>query len=86
MPVDRQRALDQVTERAVQAVPGAQVLRDEQLRRALASRDIIGQAKGILMERFAIDAESAPNLLKRLSQADNTPLAEIALLVLTRGR
>jgi hypothetical protein len=28
--------------------------REQQFRRALASRDVIGQAKGMLMERFNI--------------------------------
>lgn len=52
--------------------------RDDQFRNALASRDIIGQAKGMIMERFNIDAEQAFNLLKRLSQISNSPLAEVA--------
>lgn len=50
----------------------------EQLRRALETRDIIGQAKGMLMERFDIDAPAAFDLLVRLSQSSNTPVAEIA--------
>lgn len=54
------------------------VRRDEQFRSALATRDIIGQAKGMLMERFGIDAVQAFELLKRLSQTSNTPLAEVA--------
>ncbi|WP_046317682.1 GAF and ANTAR domain-containing protein [Mycobacterium sp. UM_Kg1] len=54
------------------------VRRDEQFRSALASRDVIGQAKGMLMERFSIDAVQAFELLKRLSQSSNTPLAEVA--------
>lgn len=40
------------------------VLRDEQFRSALASRDIIGQAKGIVMERFDVDAAHAFELLR----------------------
>jgi GAF domain-containing protein len=52
--------------------------RDEQFRSALASRDIIGQAKGILMERFNHDAVAAFNLLTRLSQQTNTKLADLA--------
>lgn len=52
--------------------------RDEQFRAALASRDIIGQAKGMIMERFNIDAEQAFELLKRLSQGSNTPVVEVA--------
>lgn len=54
------------------------VRRDEQFKSALASRDIIGQAKGMIMERFKIDAGHAFGLLKRLSQSSNTPVAEIA--------
>lgn len=50
----------------------------EQLQRALATRDIIGQAKGMLMERFDVDAAHAFELLVRLSQTSNTPVAEIA--------
>lgn len=52
--------------------------RDEQFRSALATRDIIGQAKGMLMERFKIDAVQAFEVLKRLSQNSNTPLVDIA--------
>jgi hypothetical protein len=52
--------------------------RDEQFRSALASRDIIGQAKGILMERFNLDAMAAFNLLIRFSQQTNTKLAHLA--------
>ncbi len=54
------------------------VRRDEQFRSALASRDIIGQAKGMVMERFKIDALQAFELLKRLSQRSNTALVAVA--------
>ncbi|OBG38451.1 GAF and ANTAR domain-containing protein [Mycobacterium sp. E3198] len=52
--------------------------RDKQFRSALVSRDIIGQAKGMVMERFGIDAVEAFELLKKLSQQSNTPVAELA--------
>lgn len=52
--------------------------RDEQFNSALASRDFIGQAKGLVMERFRIDAVAAFEVLKRLSNESNTPVAEIA--------
>jgi GAF domain-containing protein len=52
--------------------------REEQFRSALGSRDIIGQAKGMLMERFKIDAVQAFELLKRLSQGSNKPLVAVA--------
>ncbi|WP_373280758.1 GAF and ANTAR domain-containing protein [Mycobacterium celatum] len=54
------------------------VRRDEQFRSALASRDLIGQAKGMIMERFNIDSVQAFELLKRLSQSSNTPLVAVA--------
>jgi ANTAR domain-containing protein/GAF domain-containing protein len=52
--------------------------RDEQFRSALASRDIIGQAKGMLMERFNLDAVAAFNLLTRLSQQTNAKVVDLA--------
>lgn len=58
--------------------------RGEQFRSALASRDIIGQAKGILKERYNITALAAFNLLVRLSQDRNTPVAEIARLLVDK--
>ncbi|SEH67461.1 GAF domain-containing protein [Mycolicibacterium rutilum] len=50
----------------------------DQFRTALASRDIIGQAKGMIMERFNVDAHAAFQLLIRLSQERNTPLHLVA--------
>jgi hypothetical protein len=52
--------------------------RDQQFRIALASRDIIGQAKGRLMERFDVDAAEAFERLKQMSQDANTPIAQVA--------
>jgi ANTAR domain/GAF domain len=52
--------------------------RGDQFRSALASRDIIGQAKGMLMERFDIGAVQAFDLLRRLSQDANERLVDIA--------
>ena len=60
------------------AIAWGMIRRDEQFRSALASRDDIGQAKGMLMERFDIDAVRAFELLKRLSQENNVPLHQIA--------
>ncbi|MCV7420527.1 GAF and ANTAR domain-containing protein [Mycobacterium yunnanensis] len=54
------------------------VSRERQFRSALANRDAIGQAKGMLMERFGIDAFAAFELLKRLSQDTNTKLSVVA--------
>ena len=45
---------------------------------AVESRDLIGQAKGILMERYKIDAARAFDLLILSSQNNNTKLRDIA--------
>ncbi|OBG24602.1 ANTAR domain-containing protein [Mycobacterium sp. 852002-51057_SCH5723018] len=52
--------------------------REHQFTSALTSRDVIGQAKGIIMERFHVDAVRAFELLTRLSQDRNTPVRQIA--------
>jgi AmiR/NasT family two-component response regulator len=59
------------------------VRRDQQFRAALVSRDIIGQAKGKMMERFNIDADEAFNMLKLVSQHSNTPVAQVAQRVVS---
>lgn len=49
-----------------------------QLHEALSSRDVISQAKGILMERLRITPEDAFDTLRRSSQRLNLKLREIA--------
>ncbi len=56
-----------------------------QFRSALASRDVIGQAKGMIMERFDVDAVRAFELLIKISQDSNTRLADIAEELVSRG-
>ncbi len=48
------------------------------LQRAVDSRDLIGQAKGIVMERFKIDDEAAFQMLVRTSQDTNIKLTAVA--------
>ena len=58
----------------------------EQLKSAVSTRDRIGQAKGIIMERYNIDEIQAFEMLRRLSQDSNTRLADVAQRVIdTRG-
>lgn len=59
-------------------------LRQAQLRDALETRDVIGQAKGILMTRRGITAEEAFELLRRTSQDLNVKLAELAHTLASR--
>lgn len=54
----------------------------EQLQSALTTRDRIGQAKGIIMERYGVDDVAAFDMLKRLSQDSNVRLADIAQRVI----
>jgi GAF domain-containing protein len=56
----------------------AEAQRTNQMHEALGNRDVIGQAKGILMERHGIAADAAFGVLSRVSQAENMKLAEIA--------
>lgn len=56
-----------------------------QFRSALATRDMIGQAKGMIMERFNVDAVRAFELLVELSQSLNTRVAEVAAEIVARG-
>jgi transcriptional regulator with GAF, ATPase, and Fis domain len=53
-------------------------IRERQFRAALATRDVIGQAKGMIMERFAVDADRAFAMLTTISQQTNTPVRDVA--------
>ncbi|MGH3499550.1 MAG: GAF and ANTAR domain-containing protein [Nocardioidaceae bacterium] len=56
----------------------AAAYRHEHLARAVATRDVIGQAKGILMERQTLTGEQAFALLVAASQRANIKLHDIA--------
>ncbi|AEF42772.1 GAF and ANTAR domain-containing protein [Hoyosella subflava] len=57
-----------------------------QLLEALDNRDVIGMAKGILMERFKIDDERAFSLLVNLSQRSQEKLRTVASNVVAEAR
>ena len=63
----------------------AEAHRADQMRQALSSRDIIGQAKGILMERHRITADEAFRLLSKHSQQVNRKLADVARALAETG-
>jgi hypothetical protein len=52
--------------------------RANHLTTALDSRDVIGQAKGILMSRHAIDEDQAFRMLVSSSQETNIKLVEVS--------
>jgi GAF domain-containing protein len=61
---------------AAVAVAGAQKLQHVTV--ALGRRDVIGQAKGILMERFHITADQAFAMIAQVSQETNRKLHDVA--------
>ncbi|APX34582.1 histidine kinase [Brachybacterium sp. P6-10-X1] len=67
------------------AVAFADSRRNAQLEEAIASRDAIGQAKGILMERYKITPQQAFFLLTEASNRTNTQLAKVADHLVTSG-
>ncbi|OBG96407.1 histidine kinase [Mycobacterium sp. E3251] len=54
----------------------------QQMQSALSTRDRIGQAKGIIMERYGVDELRAFDLLRRLSQESQVKLIDIAQRVI----
>jgi GAF domain-containing protein len=66
------------------ALAGAR--QQDQLRRALDTRDLIGQAKGMLMERYRISADQAFAVLVRVSQAGNRKLVQICEELVDTGQ
>ena len=68
---------------AAVAMVGAQD--HKHLRAAINSRDIIGQAKGILMERYKVGADEAFRLLVLASQTTNTKLLDVADYLTSTG-
>lgn len=63
---------------ALAAVGLAASRRELNLQTALESRDVVGQAKGILMERFKIDSQNAFNVLVAVSQHTHRKLRDVA--------
>ena len=60
------------------AVALAQARAMTQLHTAALHRTVIGQAQGILMERYQLDAQAAFAVLRRISQANNVKLHRVA--------
>ncbi len=67
------------------AVALSDAQRTEKLRRAMHNRDVIGQAKGILMERHKLTADQAFAVLSKNSQRHNRPVIAIALQLTEAG-
>lgn len=55
------------------------------LRQGMEGRTVIGQAQGILMERFKVPSSRAFEMLSRVSQDTNTRLREVAAMLVDTG-
>jgi GAF domain-containing protein len=87
--IDRARAMILASLAGI-ALSTAHLLEDEgrrieNLHSALGSREIIGQAQGILMERERIAADQAFDVLRRASQHLNVKLREVAQNLVDTG-
>lgn len=69
---------------AAAALQAAQT--EEQLESAVASRTLIGQAQGVIMERYGLSAPNAFSVLSRISQDSNTKLADVAQQIVATRR
>lgn len=66
-------------------VEGLHAAQIEHLHSALATRDVIGQAKGVIMATIHCSAEEAFRLLVSQSQHENRKLVDIARAVVGRA-
>jgi GAF domain-containing protein len=57
----------------------------DQLREAIKSREVIGEAKGILMAEESVSEDEAFEMLKRVSQNQNVKLREIAQRIVDKA-
>ena len=58
----------------------------DHLKQALATRDVIGQAKGVLMATLGCTADEAFALLVKQSQHEHRKLAEVAAEIAARAQ
>jgi hypothetical protein len=70
---------------AAASVVLAQVCTEQELRRAIHSRGVIGQAQGMLMQRYGVTGEQAFVVLRRYSQLRRTALVVLAEQFTTTG-
>jgi len=64
----------------VESIAG-RAIREGQLEKALETRDLIGQAKGILMERERVTGDQAFEMLRSSSQHMNLKLRDVAAML-----
>jgi len=77
--------LDGLIVAAHTAVALASTLEEEQLRRALDTRRMIGEATGILRERYGLNTDQAFGVLRRISSQHNIKLHQVAQRLVDTG-
>jgi hypothetical protein len=70
---------------ALAAITLAEAQRADHPREAITSRDLIGQAKGIIMERYKVSDQAAFAALVRTSQTLNMKLTSLARHLVETG-
>jgi hypothetical protein len=85
---DRPGAFDEAAELLTGVLTGfvAAELERHTLHDAIATRQLIGQAVGILVERHRMTTEAAFSVLARRSQETNVPLSSIARVLVETGQ
>jgi len=68
------------------SVAVATARREETMALAVDARKLVGQAMGILMERYNLDGDRAFQVLKRYSQQTNTKLRDVAQQLIDERR
>jgi GAF domain-containing protein len=68
------------------SVAVANARRQQHLAQAVDARKLIGEAMGILMERFDLDGDRAFEVLRRYSQDTNTKLRDVAACLIETRR
>lgn len=82
---DHEDQLDGLVAAAHASVALSATVRHDQMHTALTSRQLIGEATGILRERFALTSDQAFAVLKRLSSQQNIKLFAVAQHVVETG-
>jgi len=82
---DQEDLLDGLVLAAHAAVALAHTLEQDQLRHALDTRRVIGEATGMLRERFGLSTDQAFGVLKRVSSEQNIKLFRVARYLVETG-
>jgi GAF domain-containing protein len=83
---DRSERTEALAIAAHAAVALAAAQRIDQLDTGIARRTVLGQATGILMERYELDPTQAFNLLRRVSQSENRKVHDLAGELVRTGK